>query len=80
MGDTPWRVNQRILDVVEMFYQEGGGLGEIPVVDTGDAFIPDPDLPFIKRWKMQKEKKDNWSLLSDFEIRLGIARSFRKIS
>lgn len=77
MGDTPWRINEKVLDIVEHFYESGGGLGEIPLVDSGDAFEPAEDLSFLKKWRLEKEKKDNWSLLSDFEIRLGIARSFR---
>jgi len=79
MGDTPWRINEKVLDIVEHFYESGGGLGEIPLVDSGDAFEPAEDLSFLKKWRLEKEKKDNWSLLSDFEIRLGIARSFRRV-
>lgn len=38
LGDTPWRINTRVLDVVERFYALGGGVGEIPVVDDGSQF------------------------------------------
>lgn len=30
ISETPWRINKRILDVVEMMWEEGGGVGEIP--------------------------------------------------
>ena len=79
MGDTPWRINRRIHEVAEKLYETGGGVGEIPVVDDGTKFVPTENMPYIEKKKLEKTKKDNWSLLCDFEIKLGIARTFSKI-
>jgi DNA-directed RNA polymerase len=79
MGDTPWRINRKVHEVAERLYELGGGVGEIPVVDDGHQFIPDEKLSFIEKKRLEKQKRDNWSLLSDFEIKLGIARNFSKL-
>ena len=79
MGDTPWRISTRVLQVVEKLYDLGGGVGEIPIVDKGDKFLPNEKTGFIERQKLLQRKKDNWSLLSDFELKLGIARKFKEI-
>lgn len=79
MGDTPWRINRKVHEVAEKLYELGGGVGEIPVVDDGHQFIPDEKLSFIEKKRLEKQKRDNWSLLSDFEIKLGIARNFSKL-
>lgn len=36
-------------------------------------------MSFVEAQRLSKEKRDNWSLLSDFEIRLGISRQFRNV-
>ena len=79
MGDTPWRINRKVHEVAEKLYELGGGVGEIPVVDDGNQFIPNEKLSFIEKKRLEKQKRDNWSLLSDFEIKLGIARNFSKL-
>ena len=79
MGDTPWRINRRVLKTVESLYNLGGGVGEIPVVDRGDKFLPNEKSGFFEKLKLIQRKKDNWSLLSDFELKLGIARKFKEI-
>lgn len=79
MGDLPWRINRKVHEVVEKLYELGGGAGEIPVVDDGHQFIPTDKMSFIEKKRLEKQKRDNWSLLSDFEIKLGIARNFSKL-
>lgn len=79
MGKTPWRINKEILNVVEGVYSIGGGLGEIPIVDRGDKFLPDENMKYIQRQKLSQKKRDNWSLLCDFELKLGIARKFKEV-
>ena len=79
MGDTPWRINHKVHEVEEKLYELGGGVGEIPVVDDGHQFIPTGEMSFIEKKRLEKQKRDNWSLLSDFEIKLGIARNFSKL-
>jgi DNA-directed RNA polymerase len=79
MGDTPWRINCKILAVTESLYNLGGGVGEIPIVDRGDKFVPKEGCSFMEKQKILQEKRDNWSLLSDFELKLGIARKFKEI-
>lgn len=79
MGDTPWRINSRVLDVVEKLYNIGGGVGEIPVLDDGKQFRPHDQMTFLQKQKLNQEKRDNWSLLNDFEIKLGIARKFKEV-
>lgn len=79
MGDTSWRINSKVLDVVEELYNLGGGVGEIPFVDKGNKFLPSQNMNYFQKQKLQKEKKDNWSMLSDFEIKLGIARKFKHV-
>jgi DNA-directed RNA polymerase, mitochondrial len=79
MGKTAWRINQEVLSIVESVYTLGGGLGEIPVVDRGDKFLPNESSSYFERQKLTQKKRENWSLLSDFELKLGIARKFKEI-
>ena len=30
LGETPWRINNKVLAVIESIWEEGGGIGEIP--------------------------------------------------
>jgi DNA-directed RNA polymerase len=31
LGRTPWRINNDVLNIVEKLWDEGGGVGEIPL-------------------------------------------------
>ncbi|XP_042503770.1 DNA-directed RNA polymerase 3B, chloroplastic-like isoform X4 [Macadamia integrifolia] len=77
LGNTRWRVNKRILDVVESLWDQGGNIGGL--VDRGDIPIPEKpdsgDLTVIQRWKwsMRKAKKINRELHAqrcDTELKL----------
>lgn len=79
MGDTSWKINEKVLHVVESLYELGGGAGEIPIVDKGNHFVSSANMSYFQKQKLAKQKRDNWSLLSDFEIKLGIARKFKEV-
>ncbi|XP_043696053.1 DNA-directed RNA polymerase 3, chloroplastic-like isoform X2 [Telopea speciosissima] len=77
LGNTRWRVNKRILDVVESLWDQGGNIGGL--VDCGDIPIPEKpdsdDLTVIQKWKwsMRKAKKINRELHAqrcDTELKL----------
>lgn len=44
LGQTPWRVNRPLFDVVTEVWNSGQALADIPV-DMGEDAIPDPDVP-----------------------------------
>ncbi|XP_042503767.1 DNA-directed RNA polymerase 3, chloroplastic-like isoform X1 [Macadamia integrifolia] len=84
LGNTRWRVNKRILDVVESLWDQGGNIGGL--VDRGDIPIPEKpdsgDLTVIQRWKwsMRKAKKINRELHAqrcDTELKLSVARKMK---
>jgi DNA-directed RNA polymerase len=76
MAQTPWRVNSQVLDVVSHFYRKGGGVVSIPFVNGDMQFKIGKDFTPAERKHVIKLKSENWSLLSDFEIKLGIAQAF----
>ncbi|KAJ4958014.1 hypothetical protein NE237_025125 [Protea cynaroides] len=84
LGNTRWRVNKRILDVVESLWDKGGNVGGL--VDREDIPIPEKpdsdDLSVIQRWKwsMRKAKKINRELHAqrcDTELKLAVARKMK---
>ncbi|XP_043705824.1 DNA-directed RNA polymerase 3, chloroplastic-like isoform X2 [Telopea speciosissima] len=84
LGNTRWRVNKRILDVVESLWAKGGNIGGL--VDREDIPIPEKpnsdDLSVIQKWKwsMRKAKKINRELHSqrcDTELKLAVARKMK---
>ncbi|KAJ4748047.1 DNA-directed RNA polymerase [Rhynchospora pubera] len=81
LGRTKWRINRRVLDVVETIWSTGGNIAGL--VNKQD--IPLPEKPLtndpeeIKRWKWanRKAKKANsemHSLRCDTELILSVAR------
>ncbi|XP_042517220.1 DNA-directed RNA polymerase 3B, chloroplastic-like isoform X1 [Macadamia integrifolia] len=84
LGKTRWRVNKRILDVVESLWAQGGNNGGL--VDREDIPIPEKsdsdDLSIIQKWKwsMRKAKKINRELYAqrcDTELKLAVARKLK---
>ncbi|KAJ4810591.1 DNA-directed RNA polymerase [Rhynchospora pubera] len=84
LGSTKWRINRRVLDVVETIWSTGGNIAGL--VNKQD--IPLPEKPLtndpeeIKRWKWanRKAKKANsemHSLRCDTELILSVARKMR---
>nr|CAD1831955.1 unnamed protein product [Ananas comosus var. bracteatus] len=81
---TKWRVNRRILDVVESIWSGGGGIaGLINRQDIPLAERPDSEDPVeIQRWKwsIRKAKKANNEMHAqrcDTELKLSVARKMR---
>ncbi|XP_078162542.1 DNA-directed RNA polymerase 3B, chloroplastic-like isoform X2 [Carex rostrata] len=81
LGSTKWRVNRRILDIVESLWSSGGNIAGL--VNKQDIPLPEKtltnDLEEIKRWKWanRKTKKANsemHALRCDTELILTVAR------
>lgn len=84
LGNTKWRVNRRVLSVVESIWAGGGNIGGL--VDRKDVPTPErpqsEDLTEIKKWKwsVRKAKKINQELHSqrcDIELKLSVARKMK---
>lgn len=84
LGSTKWRINKRILDVVDRLWAGGGRLADL--VDREDVSIPEKpdteDEAEIKSWKwrLKKAKKANserHSQRCDTELKLAVARKMK---
>jgi len=84
LGSTKWRINKRILDVVDRLWAGGGRLADL--IDREDVPIPEKpdteDETEIKRWKwcLKKAKKTNserHSQRCDVELKLTVARKMK---
>ncbi|KAK2973046.1 hypothetical protein RJ640_016178, partial [Escallonia rubra] len=83
LGHTKWRVNRRVLSVVERIWSGGGNIAGL--VDRVDVPIPElhsEDLKEIKkwRWSVRKAKKINQERHSqrcDIELKLSVARRMK---
>ncbi|KAL9272323.1 DNA-directed RNA polymerase 2, chloroplastic/mitochondrial-like protein [Drosera capensis] len=84
LGKTKWRVNKRVLSVVDRVWASGGRLGGL--VDRTD--VPLPETPETEdeaelkkwKWKLRTVKKQNMELHSlrcDVELKLSVARKMR---
>ncbi|XP_058185833.1 DNA-directed RNA polymerase 3, chloroplastic isoform X2 [Rhododendron vialii] len=84
LGNTKWRINKRVLSVMESIWAGGGNTGGL--VDRKDVPIPEKpeseDVTEIKKWKliMRKAKKVNRELHSqrcDTELKLSVAAQMK---
>lgn len=84
LGSTKWRINKRILDVVDRLWAGGGRLADL--IDREDVSIPEKpdteDETEIRRWKwsLRKAKKINserHSQRCDTELKLTVARKMK---
>ncbi|XP_050940583.1 DNA-directed RNA polymerase 3, chloroplastic isoform X1 [Cucumis melo] len=83
LGSTKWRVNRRVLSVVESLWAQGGNTAGL--VDRKDVPIPEKQLGDLTetqewRWSMKKAKKINQELHSqrcDVELKLSVARKMK---
>ncbi|XP_039132067.1 DNA-directed RNA polymerase 3B, chloroplastic [Dioscorea cayenensis subsp. rotundata] len=84
LGSTKWRVNKRILDVVESLWSTGGGIAGL--IDREDVPLPErpnlDDLAELRkwRWNTRKVKKTNSEMHAqrcDIELKLSVARKMR---
>ncbi|XP_051131571.1 DNA-directed RNA polymerase 3B, chloroplastic [Andrographis paniculata] len=83
LGNTKWRVNKQILDVVESIWAAGGNIAGL--VNRNDVPLPElvsDDVKEVKKWKwsMRKAKKINQERHSqrcDTELKLSVARKMK---
>ncbi|XXQ32491.1 DNA-directed RNA polymerase [Plasmodiophora brassicae] len=83
LGAVPWRINARVLDVVEELWRQGGGVASLP--SRTDAIIPPRTVEKGEKepyeiWKDRMDKvklnRETHSLRCDLELKLNIARTF----
>ncbi|KAL0430032.1 UNVERIFIED_CONTAM: DNA-directed RNA polymerase 1B, mitochondrial [Sesamum radiatum] len=84
LGNTKWRVNKRILSVVDRIWANGGRLADL--VDREDVPLPEEpdteDEAEIKKWKwkvkaVKKENSERHSQRCDTELKLAVARKMK---
>nr|KYP76469.1 hypothetical protein KK1_020713 [Cajanus cajan] len=84
LGHTKWRINKKVLSVVDRIWASGGRLADL--VDRDDVPLPDePDTDNeaeIKKWKWkvksaQKENRERYSQRCDIELKLAVARKMK---
>ncbi|KAM1808968.1 hypothetical protein TB2_025453 [Malus domestica] len=84
LGSTKWRVNKKVLNVVESIWARGGNIAGL--VDREDVPVPDkPPLEGLTeiqewKWSVRKAKKINQerhSLRCDTELKLSVARKMK---
>lgn len=84
LGNTKWRVNKRVLGVIDRIWSSGGCLANL--VDREDIPLPDkPDTEddaVIKKWRwklrsIKKENSERHSQRCDVELKLAVARKMK---
>ncbi|GER46969.1 DNA-directed RNA polymerase [Striga asiatica] len=83
LGSTKWRVNKRILGVVESIWESGGNLAGM--VNREDVPIPElflDDTEEVKKWKWsvrnaKKINRERHAERCDTELKLSVARKLK---
>ncbi|CAJ1941924.1 unnamed protein product [Sphenostylis stenocarpa] len=84
LGNTKWRVNKRVLCVIDQIWANGGRLADL--VDREDVPLPEEpdteDEAEIRKWKwkvkaVKKENKERHSQRCDIELKLAVARKMK---
>ncbi|KAI4357946.1 hypothetical protein L6164_001860 [Bauhinia variegata] len=84
LGNTKWRVNKRVLSVIDRIWASGGRLADL--VDREDVPIPEEpdteDEAEIRKWKWKvkaarKENNEKHSQRCDIELKLAVARKMK---
>ncbi|CDP00493.1 unnamed protein product [Coffea canephora] len=84
LGSTKWRVNKRVLGVIDRIWASGGRLADL--VDRDDIPLPEePDTEDereIRKWKwkvnnVKKENSERHSQRCDIELKLAVARKMK---
>ncbi|XP_027918914.1 DNA-directed RNA polymerase 1B, mitochondrial-like [Vigna unguiculata] len=84
LGNTKWRVNKRVLCVIDQIWANGGRLADL--VDREDVPLPEEpdteDEAEIRKWKwkvkaMKKENNERHSQRCDIELKLAVARKMK---
>lgn len=85
LGNTKWRINKKVLGVVDRIWASGGRLADL--VDREDVSFPEEpdtdDAETIKKWKwkvrnIKKENAERHSQRCDIELKLAVARKMRE--
>ncbi|CAA2967182.1 DNA-directed RNA polymerase 1, mitochondrial [Olea europaea subsp. europaea] len=84
LGTTKWKVNKRILAVIDRIWASGGQLADL--VDREDVPLPEEpdteDEAEIRKWKWKvkaakKENSERHSQRCDIELKLAVARKMK---
>lgn len=84
LGNTKWRINKRVLSIVDRIWASGGRLADL--VDRDDVSLPEKpdteDESELKKWKWQvkalkKENSERHSQRCDVELKLAVARKMK---
>ncbi|XP_076919074.1 DNA-directed RNA polymerase 1B, mitochondrial-like [Bidens hawaiensis] len=84
LGSTKWRVNRKVLGVVDRIWASGGRIADL--VDRDDLPLPEEpdtyDETEIKKWKwkvktIKKENRERHSQRCDIELKLAVARKMK---
>nr|CAA69305.1 mitochondrial single-subunit DNA-dependent RNA polymerase [Chenopodium album] len=84
LGNTKWRVNKKVLSIIDRIWASGGCLADL--VDREDMPLPgEPDTDDAEeikkwKWKVKHVKKDNaerHSQRCDTELKLAVARKMK---
>ncbi|KAF9616564.1 hypothetical protein IFM89_030331 [Coptis chinensis] len=84
LGNTKWRINKRVLGVIDRIWASGGRLADL--VDRDDVPLPvEPDTEDeaeLKRWRWKvkdakKENSERHSQRCDIELKLSVARKMK---
>ncbi|KAM0987014.1 hypothetical protein ACFX2G_011379 [Malus domestica] len=84
LGSTKWRVNKRVLGVIDRIWANGGHLADL--VDREDVPLPEEpdteDETEIKKWKWKvkdakKENSERHSQRCDIELKLAVSRKMK---
>ncbi|CAK7326431.1 unnamed protein product [Dovyalis caffra] len=84
LGNTKWRINKRVLAVVDRIWASGGCLAGL--VDREDVPLPEEpqteDEAEIRKWKwkvksIKKENSERHSQRCDAELKLAVARKMK---
>jgi DNA-directed RNA polymerase len=84
ISETPWRINKKVLKVVEAIWEEGGGAGEIPLRHYNyENYVYQYQLQeckdYAEKSKLMKKiqmQRDIHSLRCDFTLKLNVAKAF----
>ncbi|XP_048495367.1 DNA-directed RNA polymerase 2, chloroplastic/mitochondrial isoform X2 [Beta vulgaris subsp. vulgaris] len=84
LGNTKWRVNKKVLSIVDRIWANGGRLADL--VDRDDVPLPEKpdeeDESDLKKWKwkvrsVKKENQERHSQRCDVELKLAVARKMK---
>ncbi|KAK8459518.1 hypothetical protein SEVIR_2G161200v4 [Setaria viridis] len=84
LGSTKWRVNKRVLSIIDRIWSSGGRLADL--VDRTDVPLPEKpdteDETVLKKWRwhtrsVKKGNSERHSQRCDVELKLAVARKMK---